>query len=227
MSDEVCNTKGIPEGTWSPRLLAIRETVEHIGKSLPPDDDWMPVVFVEGTFPADMPDVRPEDVGKEGIIIVGFTYNVMESDESKDFLAGIMRGLAIKMKAKGMTFLSTVWMSQVKDPAYFQPGPENESEQDMKRRALDEAEAHRKKYGPPSKDPNRIERIMLFSVYYGGIDDGTKLAYADIKRSPGKHPVLQDWHLHDAAEMGFTGRFYDAVYEGIKEATRRREREAK
>jgi hypothetical protein len=200
MADEVCNTKDIPEGTWSPRLLAIRETVEHIGKSLPPDDDWMPVVFVEGTFPADMPDV---------------------------FLAGIMRGLAIKMKARGMTFLSTVWMSHVKDPAYFKPGPENESEEDMKRRALDEAEAWRKKHGPPSKDPNRIERIMLFSVYYGGIDDGTKMAYADIKRSPGKHPVLQDWHLHDAAEMGFTGRFYDAVYEGIKEATRRREREAK
>lgn len=204
--------ENMEKGEWSPHLMWIRTSAEKIGKDLGPNDDWMPTVFVEGTFPADFPNVLPEQIGKEGMIILGLAGGFMDNDTTKDFVAFMMTRLAKKLKATGMTFLCTCWMSQ----------PPHTKEDDMPEGLTEEQQrefvyARARAFGPPSKDPNRKERLMMLSVYYGGVDDGTKFIFADIKREKDKPPVLYNWNLIDATgEMEFMGRFSDAIYEGLK-----------
>lgn len=200
----------LEEGSWSEFLMGIRETTESLGKGLGWDEDWMPVVIVDGTFPADLPDVEPDLVGKTGRLIVGFAGDMMRDDESKDYLAAIMGMLAIKTLATGMVFLSTVWMSVL--PMTKADDNPDETEEEHRERIQEEARLH----GPPSKDPNRKERLMILSVQYSGEDDGTKFIFASIKREEGKPPVLYDWKLCDSSSMGMLGRFPDAIYMGLK-----------
>jgi hypothetical protein len=210
------------EATWSPRLMSLRETIEDIGKDLPPEDDWMPVVMVEGIFPADMPGVKPEQIGQPGIIVLGMAGNLMNHDAGKDFVAIMMEGMAEKFRATAMTFISTAWastpparkMSKAEEEYY-----KNESEEETRKRMYAEAKA----FGRPSEDPNRKEIVIVLSVAYGGEDDGTKIATADIVRSKGP-PQLTNWKII-APGVGFTGRFPDAIYQGLKKASEIRAKE--
>lgn len=210
---------------WPPRLMAIRQTVEEIGQDLKWDDDWMPVVFVEGIAPAGMPGVKPEDIGKETTIVMGVGSGIMDSGEGKDFLAEIMFAAAIKMKATAMTFLSTAWLSALpRTPEDLEAEKELDDEQ-LKARMLEEAKAFRDRVGTPSQDPNRREVIHLVSVEYGGENDGAVVALAEIIRTEGCPPKLKGWRLR--ADAGMCGRFPDAIYEGLKIAADIREKEAK
>jgi hypothetical protein len=200
-----------PGHNWSEHLLEIRRQVEDIGTHLAWDADWMPVVFVEGIFPADMPGVRPEAIGKEGTLILGLADGFV-SEASKDVTSILMMAIARALKAKGMTFLSCVWMSEM--PSNWKGIDVDLLPEEEQRK---EAYAAARAFGPPSKDPNRKERLMLLSVYYGGPEDGTKIAYADIKREEGKHPQLQNWTLWEEGGT-FFGRFPEAIYAGLKMA---------
>jgi len=220
MTMDGINVGANTEGIWSPRLIGIRETVEDLGKFLPPGDDWMPTVLVDGIFPADMPKVEPEQIGKNGMLVVGLGGDMMNGDANKDLTATLMMLMAIKLKAKGMTFISTVWVSQMVKPEGENEYLETLSEEERRKYIYAQARAH----GRPADDPNRKERLMLLSVYFGGPDDGTKIAFADIKRDQINPPTLHDWTLIDGGGENFFGRFPEAIYAGLKIA---REVEAK
>lgn len=217
------NPEGMPteEGAWSEFLMGIRESTESIGKDLKWDEDWMPMVMVDGIFPADMPGLEPEKAGQQGRLFLGIGGDIMNNEEQKERLAEIMFGIAIKMRATSMVFLSTVWMSilPMTEDDYERPG---ETQEEHRARVYEAA----KKHGPPSEDPNRKERLMILSVCYGGGDDGTKFIFADIKREEGHHPVLHDWKLCDQESMDMLGRFPEAIYKGLKLARMIRAAEA-
>lgn len=208
---------------WSERLISLRKTTEDIGTSLEPDADWMPTVLVEGTFPADMPNVKPEMIGKEGIVIIGLAGGFMNSDQSKDLTAIIMTGAAKALQAKGMTFISTIWMIEYQNSQAESDYIASLPEEEKRKYVYDLAKAQ----GPPREHPNRKERLMLMSVYYGGEDDGTKIAYADIKREKEKHPILFNWKLMDGSGENFFGRFPEAIYAGLRMAAEDRAKGAK
>lgn len=201
------------EGEWSELHRWLKDCVTDLGKRLGPKDDWMPVVFVDATcVPADMPQVDPQIMGKEAMLVIGLPDG-MSSEENKDIVAMMMHALAVKTKARGMTFLSTVWVSHIPAPIMG----EDLSDETASATAKDEAMAHVKQHGPPSEDPNREEKLMLLSIYYGGENDGTKTILADIVRSDGP-PELKNWKLIDDPRTRWMGRFPDALYAGLKEA---------
>jgi hypothetical protein len=73
-------------GDWTPRLMMLRETVEGIGKDLGWEDDWMPMLLVDGIMPEEMPGgkkVPPEEVGTRTMLVVGLPDS-MRNEESKD-----------------------------------------------------------------------------------------------------------------------------------------------
>lgn len=206
----------LKQGVWSPRLIGLREFAEAIGKTLDWDEDWMPVLFAEtDKIPAGTPGVPPDNIGKPGMIGVGL---------AGDCLKELIIAVALKLRAKGLTFLMTVWMSAVKDENP-EPVPENETKEEARARAYAWAREHRRKHGTPSEDPNRIEKLMLISIYNGGEDDGFKHAFADIKREKGKPPVLHDWMLFDDPDLNAFGRFADAMDMGLKLSQEIREEE--
>jgi hypothetical protein len=209
-------------GTWSPRLMSLREMVESIGKDLPWDNDWMPCLLVDGLVPEDLPGGEkppPEKIGQPSLFIVGLP-DAMKDEESKDQTAMIIPLLALKCRAIGMTLVSTVWMSEMKP--IKEVINENETDDEMRERIYAAARAHVQ----PSQDPNRKEKLMIHSIYFGTEDDGQKIAFADIKRTPpnphlhpkGLPPELYNWHLWDDSDLGsgFMGRFPEAIYEGLK-----------
>jgi hypothetical protein len=207
---------GPPNEPWSTRLTAIRETVEDIGKNLDWDDDWMPTVIVDaGKMPADLPngDKTPEDqVGKPARLVIGLAGDFMKNDETKQWTANMMTMLALKVRATGMVFINVVWMVELKVDKLELPNDMTEDEWEQ------EAIAAARRVPPPSKHPERKEKLMLISAQYGGEDDGTKLGFADIKRQEGQHPKLENWQLHngDGPVSKFIGRFPDAIREGLR-----------
>lgn len=207
---------------WSKRLIGIRRSVEDIGRDLKPDDDWMPVVLVDGVVPKSgplPPGFQEEHRGELATIIVGFaSFN----PDDKELAAMLMRVMAVAFEATAMAFVSTVWMSVTSAPC--EPWPENETEPEMHERIMREAEEHTEKYGMPSKDPNRIEKLMIISVSDGGEDDGIKTALASIRRFKDKAPSLYDWVIMDDSKGGFIGRFPEAIMDGIKYAAALRAR---
>jgi hypothetical protein len=207
---------------WSKRLMGIRRSVEDIGQTLDPDEDWMPVVLVDGVVPKSgplPPGFKEEARGETATIIVGFaSFN----PDDKEMAAWIMRAMAVAFQATAMAFVSTVWMSVTSAPSG--PGPEGETDPEMHKRIVREATEHTEKHGMPSQDPNRIEKLMIISVSDGGEDDGFKTAFASIRRFRDKPPSLYDWSIMDDSKGGFIGRFPEAIMEGIKYAAELRSR---
>lgn len=207
---------------WSKRLMGIRRSVEDIGQGLAPDEDWMPVVLVDGVVPksgALPPGFKEENRGETATIIVGFaSFN----PDDKEMAAWIMRAMAVAFQATAMAFVSTVWMSVASAPVG--PSPEGETDAEMNERMMREASDHTEKHGTPSQDPNRIEKLMIISVADGGEDDGFKTAFASIRRFKDKAPSLYDWAIMDDSQGGFLGRFPEAIMEGIKYAAELRSR---
>jgi hypothetical protein len=214
-------------GTWSNHLSWIREVLEDQGKTLKWDADWMPVVIIDGFHPKEgemPPGVSEEFRGKPGMLVVAIP-DLMSSEEGKERLAMMMRLAAVAFSAKGMSFVSCVWMSTgvaVNTPR-VKP---DETDEEWKQRMYAEVREHVEKHGQPSQDPNRIEKLMIISIYFGGEDDGQKSVFADIKRQKGKPPELHNWKIVDETLSGFIGRFPDAIYEGLKVAWELRAREA-
>lgn len=200
---------------WTDRLMGIRRSVEDIGRDLKPNDDWMPVVLVDGVVPKSGPLPPGFDEAARGqlaTIIVGFASF---DPNNKEMAAWLMRAMAVAFQATAMAFVSTVWMSVTHAPS--EP-PEGETEAEMHKRFMREATEHQEKHGTPSQDPNRIEKLMIISVSHGGEDDGCRTAFASIRRFKDKAPSLYDWAIMDDSQGGFMGRFPDAIMEGLKYA---------
>ncbi len=200
---------------WSENLMQLRKTVEDIGRSLPPQDDWMPVVIVDGSIPKTgslPPGFKEEQRGEKIRMIVG-VGDMISSEESKDHLADRMRTAALAFRATTMTFISCVWMSVI---SVKTDRIEGESDEELNKRMEKNAKRHQQVHGMPSQDPNRIEKLMMLTISYGGEDNGAKTAFASIKRYKDKPPALYDWVITDNREGGFVGRFPDALYEGMK-----------
>lgn len=200
---------------WSPRLIQLRTMCESIGEDLPKDGDWIPVIFVDGTCPEGVPGVDEKVWGKKGMFVVGFP-DAMEDIESKKRFADLMFMMAIAWEASGITMVSVIYMTELKN---FKPLP-GEDEDATAQRAYDQAHNQ----PPPSKDPNRREALALTSIYVEGEDDGLKLATADIDRS-GEHPRLHNWQLREPGS--FLGRFPEAMEKGLKCAQEFKEFKAK
>ncbi len=207
---------------WSERLMSLRRVVEEIGGMLPPEDDWMPVVIIDGSIPKTGPlpkGFEDKKRGEKGRFIFGIG-DFMGSDDGKNILAQLMRAAGMALRAETMTFISCVWAS-------ISPGIKidqgNLSDEEF---AEADAMRYRKEHGTPSQDPNRIEKLMMMSVSYGGEDDGPKTAFASIKRYKDKPPALYDWVINDGEESGFIGRFPEAIYDALKMSQELRAREA-
>lgn len=219
--DVLSGTSSIPSN-WSARLISLRDRVVAIGKTLEWDEDWMPHMLVEGTFPesteegeimegmwpiegiSGQPLTYKEVIGKPGIAVVLFPNM---NDETKPSIILAIGLMAAKFKAAGMTFVFTGWKS-----AYKVKSDEITSEQVEER--LKQEQIPR-----PSEDPNRAENLVMISVYHGGEDDGVKVAFADIAREEGKAPRLHNWTI---AEEELGGRFVDAMKAGLRLAAEMR-----
>lgn len=175
---------------WTSELMILRELAEHVGGQLKPDEDWSPVIFIDGIVPPDMPGdllvgTRSKTEDSQGLIIIPANWMMAKSMGE---LTEMMAILAYKTKARGMTFASTAWCLEVEPEIIGKPLP------------------------VPSESPDRKERFMMISTYNNGEADGTKLAMADIKRSPDKAPELCNWKLQDDDyRYNFLGRIPRAI----------------
>jgi hypothetical protein len=225
--EEFVRENSSPED-WSPFLMMIREGAERNAKNLGWENDLIPCIFVEGIFPSrDLMEMIPgltmmgesdakEQEGKPGLMIFGVARFCNE--QHKEAVASLMFKMALITRATGLAFLHTVWLSIILDVKQL----ETESDDDFAARCKKKAAEHI----PPSKDPNRIEKVMIYSVHHGGQDDGYKAAMADIKREEGKAPVLHNWQILPGGAMDIMGRFPEAMAAGIKMAAKLREMDA-
>lgn len=217
---DLSDLEGAKEEDWSPFLMGLRLASEDNSKDLKWDQDWVPVLFIDGTI-IDLgiltgEDQDPEIIGKTGRMIIGLGID-MSSQQEKDMLAQLMFQLAIMTDATGMAFLSTVWMSSVRN---LKPNP-GETEEDFAARCNEYAVTN-----PPSKDPNRIEKLWIIAYQHGGPQDGAEMVMADIKREKDKPPVLHNWKIMPGG-YGMAGRFPEAMEAGLNMAASIREMKTK
>jgi hypothetical protein len=202
---------------WTPRLMGIRRSVESIGETLAPDEDWMPTLLVEGTCPTQgpLPPGVPESArGLKTSFVIGILHFANEA--AKEATAMMMRMTAVALDATAMAFVSAVWMSMANTKA---KKLENESDEDFESRMEEEAVKWQNEHGMPSQDPNRIEKLMIISASTDAEDDGNVTAFASIRRYKDKPPTLYDWAIMDDSVHGFVGRFPDAISDGLRVAS--------
>jgi hypothetical protein len=75
-------------------LNKLQKAIEKIGKSLPPKDDWIPALIIEG---------------KEGASIFGFAGDAMFNNFSKDVVAKAITNCIAKFKPDCACFVTTAW----------------------------------------------------------------------------------------------------------------------
>jgi hypothetical protein len=210
---------------WTPRLMGIRRSVESIGETLAPDEDWMPTLIVEGTCPKEgpLPPGLPESArGSKTTFVIGILR--FSNEAAKQRTAMMMRMTAVALDATAMAFVSAVWMSVANTRAKKLEG---ESDEDFERRMEQEAVDWQNEHGRPSQDPNRIEKLMIISASTDAEDDGNVTAFASIRRYKDKPPTLYDWAIMNDSVHGFVGRFPDAISDGLKAASIIREMKAR
>lgn len=167
-------------------LNDFKESIIDVGKALKPDDDWMPVLFLQ----------------KDGqTAMIGMF--LMENDETKEMCAFMLRHVIRKTNPDSACFVTTAWMS--KPPENFKASSEEECK-----------EAYRKGYiKRPSEDPNRIEIVSAVCMGIRGENDGEAFMIGEIERFPDKPPQIKKWDIHDEEGLHLGGRFAEAIREGF------------
>jgi len=168
-------------------LKLFQEQIEHIGTGLAPDDDWLPVLFLE----------KDDETAVIGLLL-------MENDTMKDICAKVMEMLVRVTNPDSACFVSTAWLSSMPEDKRGK----YQSEEEI-REAFDSGELPR-----PSEDPNRKEIVVAVCIGVKGENDGEAMMMGEIERSPDKPPRIKEWNIHDD-DMGMSGRFAGAIKEGF------------
>lgn len=74
-------------------LKGIQKTIEKIGTSLPPNDDWLPTLIMEGKKPT----------------IIGFAGDAMKNNGVKDIVAGHMTELIAENDPDVVYWITSAW----------------------------------------------------------------------------------------------------------------------
>ncbi len=166
-------------------LKSFQERIERVGTNLDPDEDWMPVLFLE----------KDNDMAMVGLLM-------MEDEQQKDMCAFVMEQLVRTTNPDSACFLSTAWMSRMREDNTYK------NDEEIK-------EAYRTgEILPPSKDPNRKEIVIAVCIGVKGENDGEAMMMGEIERSPDGPPRIKEWTIHDD-EWGMSGRFADAIKKGF------------
>lgn len=167
-------------------LKEFQNQIEFVGKGLGPDDDWMPVLFLEKD---------------KAIAVIGMM--LMENDAMKDLCAYMLTKVISLTNPDSACFITTAWMSEAKDKY-------KEYTKDELHDAFERGYITR-----PSKDPDRIEIVNALCIGVRGENDGEAFMVGRIQRNPGKPPTIKKWDVHDEPEINVTGRFADAMKKGF------------
>jgi len=168
-------------------LTAFQKSVEDIGKNLDPDEDWMPVLFLEK--------------GDQRALIA---LMLMDNNETKDLCAAVMEQIIRVTNPDSACFISTAWITTAKEENKGKY-PDYESVEEAYKRGH---------ILPPSLDPDRKEIVIGVCIGIRGENDGQAMMVGEIERSPGKPPRIKDWKIHDD-DMVMKGRFADAMHDGF------------
>lgn len=105
---------------------------------------------------------------------------LMDSEESKNVLAGLLRSMAVEMNAVAFAFAAEAWT------VHYDPNDVVKTQ--------------------PCEHPDRVECIMISAQYKG---DKATMRVAEIVRDPltGKIRHLLEKDMHHDGDMGIEGRF--------------------
>jgi len=119
--------------TFQEFMDTVRDGVEQVGGQLGPEDDWLPMAFLEREDPESTDGVAE-------LTMVGIDPEYMDEEERKEFLGSVvLPSIVEKMKARKYAFLSTAWMAKV--------GREEDGSVDTSI--------------PPSEHPDRMEVVII------------------------------------------------------------------
>ena len=167
-------------------LKSFQDSVEDIGKKLDPDDDWMPVLFLE----------KDKEVAVIGMMM-------MDNNETKNMCAKMITTVISLTNPDSACFITTAWMSTTNDA--FKDASHEEIN-----------EAYRQGYiPPPSQDPDRIEIVSAVCIGVRGENDGEGFMIGEIERHTDKAPTIKKWDVHQDGDLHLTGRFADAMKKGF------------
>jgi hypothetical protein len=164
----------------------VKELVTKAGEVIPPDGDWMPVLFIESP---------------NGIEIIGirdvFTWNTTEEANLKraqfcDFVINTLR----TKKATSACFVNSVWM-------VFADAADKEGFE----QAMAMGEAH-----TLGEHPAKGEAVACVLGNRGGIEDGNQVLIGRVVRHKNAHPTLK-WE--ETRSESFGGRFPEAIEKGL------------
>lgn len=168
-------------------LETLKQSIEDIGRGLPPQDDWLPVLFLEKD--------------KEAAII---GLALMENDMTKDFCAFVMETLIRVTNPDVAAFISCAWKGTPRSADQFSTAEEFE-------------EAYRKGYIPrPRDDPSREEIVIAVVIGVRGENDGQCILSGEVERHEDKGPTIRSWEEWDNEGTEVKGRFAEAIRKGFE-----------
>lgn len=86
--------------TFKEFVDVVRESINDMGPNLDPEDDWLPMAFLED-----------ED---DALVMVCVDPQFMNEEDGKEILGTVvLPGIVEKVKARKYAFLSTAWMAKI------------------------------------------------------------------------------------------------------------------
>jgi hypothetical protein len=147
-------------------LKKLQRTIEKIGRHLPPGDDWMPALILEGKYKA---------------TVYGFMGNSMEGEVMKNAVAAEITDLIATDKPDCACFVTTAW--SVDFEALGESGEEL-------------LEQWKRGHTRLADHPNRVEIVNAYVYGERGPNEGECLMVGYVKRSGDKGPRVSKWKIH-------------------------------
>lgn len=172
------------------QLQGYQKMIENVGDGLPPDGDWMPVLFLEKD---------------NNVVIMGIPFP--EGDAGKDIAAAAIYATIRMTNPDSVAWLTTAWSI-----------PQDEMKK-WEGAGDDYLEAYKKGWTPrASEHPARIEIVNVVCIGVRGENEGEGMMIGHIKRFKDKPPKIIKWDVHEGDDMIMMGRFPEAIKKGFAKA---------